>query len=302
MKIVAGTTQDTQGRDSLALGAALARALDAQLVAVNVMPVAFNFPGPAHVDAEWRSFLLGQGRDTLSWARQQLGHPSDVGFELTSHKSSGIGLDEFATEIGAELIVIGSAPGADEGRIELGSTADQLLHGSSSSVAIAPMGYSSWAPERIGRAVVAYQDSSQGRHLLARALRAVRTQPDDVPARLALINVVHRVTKIAGTRLGPHAEDGVIAALAEQAALILAEGAGEVDRDLAGRCEVATEVLVGRDVATALARFDWEDDDLLLVGSTQRGPIKRVLLGDTSYKLIKAATVPVMAVPKSAER
>lgn len=302
MKIVAGTTRDTQGRDSLALGAALARALDAHLVAVNVMPVAFDFPGPAHVDVEWRSFLLEQGRDTLSWARQQLGQPSEVGFELTSHKSSGIGLDEFANRIGADLIVIGSAPGADDGRIELGSTADQLLHGGSSSVAIAPMGYNTWAPERIGRAVVAYQDSSQARHVLRTAIRALRRRPDDVAAKLALINVVYRVTKLAGTRLGPHSEDGVIAALAEQAELILAEGADVARQELAGKGEVAVQVLVGRDVSTALARFDWSDDDLLLVGSTQRGQLRRVLLGDTSYKLIKATTVPVLAVPRSADR
>lgn len=302
MQIVAGATQDTQGRDALALGTALARAFDAHLVVVNVMPVAFEFPGPARVDAEWRAFLLEQGRETLAWAREHLGDMPGAGFELASHKSSGLGLDDFATRIGADLIVIGSAPGADDGRIELGSTADQLLHGGSSSVAIAPMGYNTWAPERIGRVVAAYQDSSQARHALRSAIQALRKGPDEAAARLALINVVYRVTKLASTRLGPNSEDGVIAALAEQAELTLAEGADLARRELVGLGEVSTQVLVGRDVSTALARFDWSDDDLLLVGSTQRGPLRRVLLGDTSHKLLKAATVPVLAVPRSADR
>ena len=58
------------------------------------------------------------------------------------HRSSGVGLERAGRSGSArDMIVIGSAPGASNGRFLIGSTADQLLHGSHVPVALAPAGY-----------------------------------------------------------------------------------------------------------------------------------------------------------------
>ena len=52
--------------------------------------------------------------------------------DYVSHgnRGSGRGLAELAAQTDADVVVIGSAPRGGRGRISLGSTADQLLHGS----------------------------------------------------------------------------------------------------------------------------------------------------------------------------
>lgn len=297
MRLVAGVTQEPQSLDALALGCALAEMLQAELVVTNIVPRGYDFPGAAHVDAEWRAFLLEQANATLDWAREELKERPGVSYRHSFHNSSGVGLNQFATQIDAQLIVVGSAPGGSTDRIEIGSTADQLLHGASTAVAIAPYGYANWAPSAIRRAVVAYQATSEARHALDLTVQMLSSADRVAPDRLALIGVVHQQTRIYGSRLGNQAENAVIAALVEQADLALAQAAANVPPAFQ---PVTTQVLVGRDVPNALSHFDWTDDDLLMVGSTRRGPVRRVLLGDMSHRIIKATSVPICVVPRSA--
>lgn len=298
MRLLAGVTPEPQSLDALALGSAVANATGAQLVVANIVPRGYDFPGAAHVDAEWRAFLLEQANETLDWARRELPPRPGNSYRLSFDNSSGIGLAEFAKQTDSQVIAIGSTPGGSTGRIEIGSTADQLLHGASTAVAIAPYGYASWAPDVIRRTVVAYQDTAEARHAL-QVVAEVLSGPEVAPRPIALISVVSQQTRIYGSRLGSNAEDGIIAALTEQAEAAVAQAAATIART---RLPVTAQVLVGRDVANALSRFDWADDDLLVVGSTQRGPLRRVLLGDMSHRIIKAATVPVCVMPRSAPR
>ena len=68
---------------------------------------------------------------------------------MHGHRSSGVGLIELAEAVDADLIVIGGAPGSANGRFLIGSTADQLLHGSHVPVALATTGYRRVRPDAL---------------------------------------------------------------------------------------------------------------------------------------------------------
>lgn len=303
MEIVVGVNQGSSSSDALALGSALATALGAEIVVVNIFPVAYNYVSPAHVDAEWQGFLLEQAEESLNWARHELGERDGVTYVMHPHRSSGAGLIEVATKRHSQIIVIGSAPGGSEGRISGGSTSDQLLHGSPAPVAIAPHGYREWAPAEIARANVAYQQTPESDHCLDVAVGALARQGKDFSTSLRLFTVLERVTRIYGSRLGRHAEDQVLIALREQAEQALAKAGErlrtEAPADSIGE-DVPTLILEGDNVTNALAKHDWDDADILVTGSMSSGPIRRVFLGDMTYKIIRAATVPVLIVPRSA--
>ena len=147
-EILVGATTDEGSRDAAALGIALARTLDAVPVVAHVRPEPWRAPGSGRVDAEWDSYLEQSSRETVAAAIatdagdfEDLGARTDIGM----HRQSGTGLDELAQRRGSSVIVIGSAPGGTTGRIQGGSTSEQLLHGSHVPVAIAPMGYAETA-------------------------------------------------------------------------------------------------------------------------------------------------------------
>jgi nucleotide-binding universal stress UspA family protein len=309
VEIVVGVNDSDSSSDALSLGFALSRSLHADLVVANIYPTAFDYVSPAHIDAEWRKFLIDQASDAVE--ANKTGSDVKVDFVIHPHKSSGIGLIEVARQRHAQCIVIGSAPGGSEGRITGGSTSDQLLHASPVPVALAPLGYREWAPDEIRCANVAYQATSESDRCLDLVASTIAASGAQINERLRLVTVIERVTKIYGSRLGRHAEDQVLLALQEQAQASLASAAARVSllqkQEVSDSQEASNErksveafLLQGENVTTALARRDWGDDDLLVVGSTGAGPIRRVFLGDTAFKLIKAATVPVLVVPRSA--
>lgn len=300
MEIIVGVNQDAPSSDALALGCAIANTLKADLVVVNVYPKTWDFVGPAHVDAEWQKFLVEQGNETLHWAREVLDGREGVTYLLHPHRSSGVGLREVAADRGAQMIVIGSAPGGTNGRIHGGSTSDQLFHGSLVPVGIATLGYEKWAPEKMDRAVVAYQPSRQSDHCVDVTIRALTKAGLDPATSMLVFSIVQRVTRIYGSRLGRHAEDQVLAALREQSQEALVQALARIPEDSHRPVIVATEILEGDNVMKALGRYDWANGDLMVTGSTGAGPIRRVFLGDMTYKLIRGSTVPVIVIPRAA--
>ncbi len=298
MEIIIGVTRDSQSLDSVALGMLIADAIGATPVIANVYPLAFDYPGPAHVDAEWHGFLIEQAHETLDGARANIGDRDGVEYCLLGHRSSGKGLAQLAIDRSASMIVIGSNNDASDGRIGSGSTANQLLHGSPVPVAIAPRGYSTWAPKRLGHIVLAYQRSSESDYAFNLILDTLLAHPVHGSLGLNLVTIIERVTKIYGSRLGRSAEQGVLAALREQAldGLRIAQS-----RVPAGLIDTTLELLEGDTVTAALAKFDWHDDDIFVAGSAGGGPLRRVFLGDMAYKLLRGSTLPVVIVPRGAE-
>lgn len=287
MRILVGVVPDASGSDAIALGAVLQKAYDAEVVLGNIYPHAASRSGVRKVDAEWLAYLQQEARDVLSdvaISTRQFGL-QEYETAIHGHPSSGLGLAELAQKVDADLIVIGSAPGSSNGRFLIGSTADQLLHGSHVPVALAPTGYRRVRPDELGRLVVAFQDTPESR----RALRWAAEHSNG--RRITALTVLLR-HRVMGSNQAFDGESLIVEQVRKDAQDSLDEALTEIDAS-------ATAVITaGDDTVSALQRLDWNGDELLVLASSKGGVLRRVFLGDMTYKLVRATPVPAVVLPR----
>jgi nucleotide-binding universal stress UspA family protein len=272
MKILIGVTPDSSSHDAIALGAVFLRSFGGEVVLGNIFPAGADRAGKRKGDPEWVDYLR-LGLTTYETA-------------VHGHRSSGVGLSELADSIGADVIVIGSAPGGSEGRFVIGSTANQLLHGSQVPVACAPDRYRRHAPSQFATLVVGFRDSMESHSALEWA--RTRCGPDlGLTALNALVR--HRMTF---SRLTYDTPEVVADYEREDVREAMNTAVAALDRD-------AEAVIVeGQDALSALRRYDWRGDELFVLGSARVGGLPRVFLGDMTYKLVRATLVPVIVLPR----
>lgn len=292
MEFIIGVNPDSQDSDAMALGSLLCRALNAQPLLAHIYPAAFDYPSMAHVDVEWNQYLRGQSEEFLEEAADQFRARFDwdsVEVATAGHRSSGRGLAELAEARGASLIVVGSAPGASVGRFGIGSTADKLLHNSPVPVGVAPVGYGREGIGSIGRIVVAFQNTAES--LSSLIIGAEYAEQVQVPLRVLTVLIRHR---IYGSKLGADAEAGVLNQIEEDSRNAHQQALSEVSINVPTDSVTPT----GDSVRSALQRVDWEGDEILLLGSSSGGHLRRVFLGDMTYKLVRATPVPAVVLPR----
>lgn len=283
--VLVGFIPEPRGRDALALAMLLARQAKARLMVATVQPPVWTTPGPARADvSEWRKYLKEQADDTLGQARALTGDEAD--YVVHTHKGSGRGLVELARRRAADVVVIGSAPGGRKGRIAVGSTADQLLHSSSVPVMLAPRGYAEAPCAAFERITVAYRRGPCADAAVRDAAKTAVTL--DVPLRLVTL-------VIRGVRRAKVEED-MLTRLRDQVAADLTEAASGQRPHI----QAEFEILEGHDVAKAMGQTSWLPGELLICASSNAGPLRRVFLGDTSLKIVRAATSPVMILTRQA--
>jgi nucleotide-binding universal stress UspA family protein len=169
----------------------------------------------------------------------------------------------------AAALVIGSGHAGHAGRTALGPVGEALLHGSMVPVVVAPRGYrpDSGSLARVG---VAYGGTPESDD----ALRRGRELAGAVGARF---------TVIAAKDPPPMGEAGV--------------AADRLERALAWAGDAAAGVIAEGDTAEALAAAS-KNLDLLVVGSRSYGPLRAVLLGAVTRRLLRMARCPIMVVPR----
>ena len=199
-------------------------------------------------------------------------------------------LHELAEQEQAELVVVGSSHRGPLGRTYPGSTGDRLLQGSACPVAVAPRGLRESPPDRLGTIAVAYLDTPEAHQALDAAVELAGR----VRARLRLVSVMPRPAEIFMPVVGRDAEEAFMATTREVFQRALAEGLARVG----GRVEADAELLEGGVVDT-LATLDRRDADLLVCGSRSYGPLRRVLLGGVSSRLLRRSALPLLVVPRS---
>ncbi|WP_219507221.1 universal stress protein [Nonomuraea ceibae] len=289
--VLTGFIPEARGRDGLTLAVLLARQTGARLTVAAVKPPAWGPPGPARADAgAWAAYLDEQAAATLDQARELTGELAgkeigeNAAYLAYTHKGSGRGLVELARKRSADVVVIGSAPGGGKDRIALGSTADQLLHASPVPVLLAPRGYADEPPAALERLTVAYRRGPGADAAVKRA--AAIAAGLDLPLRL--------VTLVLRSGRPARAEEEMLARLRDQAAADLKSAA----RGHRRRTQVEVEILEGRNVAQAMRAGTWLPGELVICASSDSGPLRRVFLGDTSIKIVRAATRPVMILTR----
>ena len=111
-----------------------------------------------------------------------------------------------------------------------------------------------------------------------------------VPVRVLTLAV--RRKTMYPPEVGLDVEDSILSAWASQAREILEnlKTEGIVSED------VALQVVTGRSWKEALGKADWQDGEILALGTRPRGDIRRVFLGSRSAKIIRESPVPVLAL------
>lgn len=296
MTMIVGFAPDERGRAALQLATLLARSAEESLVVCAVTPQQWQ-PGLANVDAEYQAYLDEVARDALDEAQSML--PPDIDATLLQQRarSAPTGLLTCAAEHDACLIVLGSSSTGAFGRVALGSVTDRLLHSSPVPIALAPRGYRARAEAHVSRVTAAFGGSDGADDLLvAAADLSVRARAS---LRLASFAVRPRTPPTAG--IGRAADAAILQQwvhdISEKGRTALATGSHPE------RALTDIDVVVGQGLNwdEAMEDVDWQDGDLLAVGSSSVGPVTRVFLGSRASKLLRHSPVPVVVVPRGAQ-
>jgi nucleotide-binding universal stress UspA family protein len=285
-RILVGHDGSPHAEDALALGRLLAGLTGADLVLARVVPWE-PLPLQAVPIPELKNRYEEQERHALAELQRSA---SSVGAEAEAGpgESPAQGLQLLAEELNPDIVVVGSSHRGRVGQVLAGNVALRLLNGLDRPVAVAPGGYAEHAG-RLDRIGVGFDGSPESRaamltagELALRGHSQVRVIHVTVPPA-ELAPHPWAFSWGAGVELREHEER--LRGSLESAAGGLPAG---VRRSTAFLCGGPVTVL--SDEAKEL--------DLLVLGSRGYGPVRRVLLGSVSSKLVRSAPCPVLVVPR----
>ena len=188
------------------------------------------------------------------------------------------------------MIVVGSSHTGHLGRVVPGSTGERLLHGAPCAVAVVPNGYRTRADQPIRRIGVAYDASEEATAALTAAVELARA----FSAELEIIGVVAPVFYgAAGIIDGPI--DAPRADVERRMQEALDTAVAGVPDDIK-----AESVCLAGDPVAALGERS-AGLDLVLAGSRGYGPLRSVLIGGVSGRLMRSVECPVIVVPRGAK-
>jgi nucleotide-binding universal stress UspA family protein len=271
-EIVVGFDGTERGREALRLGELLARTTAARLCVARVCEHATDQEA-ARLAAEIEAAL---GSSPVATEPLPLigGSPARALHELAEQRP-GVG-----------MIVLGSTHRAGLGRVLPGSTARRLLNGSPCAIAVAPRGY---VAEDLRVIEVGFEASTQARAALEAAARIGRAA--EATLRVIAIDPLPAAppsaapaADVAGRRPGGFN-------LQEE----LHEAVSRLPTELR-----ALPIFEHGDPGNRLLARAGEGVDLLVVGSRGYGPLRVVLLGSVSIKIVENAPCPVLVPPRSA--
>ena len=286
MRYVVGYSANARGHDAVNLAVSLALGRGASLDLVLVVPEIQQF-GAAHAPREgFEHLLTEQAQEWLDQAMSLVpsGVPAEVHIRIGD--SDAHALIEAAEELGADMLVIGATTNGIFKRFTIGSVASALLHASTIPVALAPHGY--------------HRQEALTRISCGLGARAGAEKLLDLAVGMAANReVALRVVSLLALDGGDSA--GAAESAREYAAksLAAAQPAGGPEVHV----EAKTEVVVahGRSIEEAVDRLDWEDGEVLLIGSSRLAKGRSIFLGSTASRILRALPVPMIVVPSDYE-
>ncbi len=292
MTVVVGFLAGKAGISALHLGVEAARTVKTSLSVVTVVPKPWTTVSLARIDAEYAQYADRLAADSATQAKAcvaKLDPTLEVSFHKYAHRSAAGGLLDAVGELKAEALVLGSASDGSLGQVVVGSTADRLLHSSPVPLAICPRGYRGSKSHALTRLTAAYPGTEESRHVVERV--AALAKRLEVPLRVITFAVRGRTMYPPEVGLG--AEDSLLSAWASQAreALATLKSDGIVGDD------VELQVVTGNGWDQALDAAEWEDGELLAIGTSPQGSIARVFLGSKGTKIVRHSPVPVLVLP-----
>lgn len=278
MRYVVGYTPNARGADAVALASAMARAQGAHLDLVYVVDkgshrVAQNADGRVS-DAE--EAIQTAQREGISLVPEEV----SVEFHVRDADSFAAGLIDAAVEYEAGLIVVGAASNGLFKRHTVGSVANALLHASPVPVALAPQGYR--RTDAVTRLTLAVGKRAGANAVIDTAIESAQRR--GVPLRLVSL-----------VELDAEGDSGeVVNAAHIHANTVLTEAS----RRLPEGHNVSVEVAHGRTIEEAIDDLEWDDGEILMVGSSRLAERYKLFIGSTANKVLRALPVPMVVVPR----
>lgn len=285
MRYVVGYGPRQRGVHGVNLAATLARSSGATLDLVSVLPSAaptFHMYSPDHA---FNAEVEDQGREWLDDGLAQV--PEEVRAEGHLRHADSItqGLLDAATDPDrgeAAMIVVGTHHRVRAGKFRLGSLADALLHASPVPVALAPANYR-YHPG-VTRLTCATGMGPGAEDLLRNAIRLAAEWK--VPLRLMSLVAVGE---------GPEDQRQEWTEKAERHAATLV---GTATAALPAECPVSSVVGHGKSLRKAVAGLDFADSEVVLIGSSRLAQPKRLFVGHSASKIMRALPVPMIVWPR----
>ena len=285
--ILIGVDASERSEDAVAFARQLAEASGAHLVIANAYPYS-DFPSRTS-HASYREVLRDEALEIVHDLRQRVEDlPATV--KIVPNPSPAHALHATAEAEDACLLVVGSTHTGRVGRVLPGSTGERLLHGAPCSVAVVPRDYRK-DPAPLRRIGVAYDGTPEARAAASAAAELAR----GLSAELVVIGVAD-ATEYGAPALMGGPNPGNLAA--------------DVDRHVQERLDALVAELPA-DVTASTQRLTGEpaelladhsrDVDLLVLGSRAYGPLRSVLVGGVSGRVMRAAHCPVIVVPRGIE-
>ncbi|PRC43150.1 universal stress protein UspA [Mycobacterium sp. ITM-2017-0098] len=284
MHLTVGYLATPTGDDGIALASALATTFDATVDVLLVVREELPDGHPGRI--EYQQLLINRGEQ---WVAKAVAALAEDGVSANSSVMVGESFAEtliqFAERNSSDLIVVGGARDGFFGRHTIGPVTGALLHSSPIPVALAPRGYAEDPDESIV-AVTA----------------AVPTKPGDdnpLPFAITLASAaglgIRMLSLVSAENLAEAGSAKEVRALQRAAAeenLVLAA------RALPDAPEIESLVADGMTLESALKKLNWEDGDLLVVGSSRFAAPRRLFLGSTAARILAGVDVPVIVVPR----
>jgi nucleotide-binding universal stress UspA family protein len=235
--------------------------------------------------------LAPQAMPALDGLRDEL--EMDIEVRELRGTSAPRALHEAAEAEAVGLLVVGSTRRGRVGRLLPGSTAERLMHGAPCPIAVVPHGW-----ERRGKLDpigVAYAETDEG----LEALREAHALARKAEATLRVLTVVRPgAGALAGTETYKAGQAGTDVEDVEGRRELQAKDAVHAALGGLGGGDVHVEIdTFVDDPAEALIRVS-EHVDLLICGSRGYGPLRAVLLGGVSRRVVAEASCPVIVLPR----
>ena len=289
MTILVGYPMNRRAKAVLSLSGMLARSSGEDLVVCTMLPIPW-LPGVTREDAGFRNYV-GELADS-ALAKAEADMPKDVSVKFTTGyaRSTSTGLLQAAEEHGAKMIVVGSAMGLIE-HITVSSVADRLLHSSPIPVAVAIRGFRATGT-KVERVTLAFTGGPQATLLV----KAAAGLAERLGAELRLASFAVAMSPPETVRF--NAEGDAIVAEWTKNVHQAADQAVAAD-PAAARSASPLVIGHGEDWEEALDGIDWKPGDLLIMGSSETGPMARVFLGSRATKILRNTPVPIIALPRT---
>lgn len=284
--IVVGVDGSERSLDALALADLLARRLGGALLVVHSHP--YGRLESLLGEGEYEQLVRDVSESTFHQIRAAISEGQPREMRLVSAGSPAEGIQRVAAKEGAQLIVVGSSSRAGLGRIRPGSVGERLLTGAPTAVAVAPSGYAGGDPE-LTVVACGFDGSPESRLALEWSARLTR----EGTGRLRVISVY---TPTAFGNVGA----GGAFSFESVNRVLRRELAEAQERALSGVGTEAEGVLLDGAAAQVLADAS-SDADVLIVGSRGYGPVRAVVLGSVSTRLMRDAVCPVIVCPRGAD-